>query len=158
MRRYLTLIALLTLPAFAQQKLQAPDLIALAKSGKPELRVAITGTFDSGALQDGTAWIGHGPDFFFAVETDIAPSLVIDEAAAKPMKQIAGSKLWYATLDGVKVGTAHTFHYMINGAAFGRSRDMPAFGPMSYAMPGSAAGNTVAEAHSCQQDIRRNEE
>ena len=90
MRRYLTLIALLTLPAFAQQKLQAPDLIALAKSGKPELRVAITGTFDSGALQDGTAWIGHGPDFFFAVETDIAPSLVIDEAAANITEAAAG--------------------------------------------------------------------
>ena len=146
MRRYPTLIVLLTLPAFAQQRLQAPDLIALAKSGGPELRGAIAGTFDAKALQDGTGWIGHGSEFFFAIVTDTEPSLVIDEAAAKPMKQIAGSKLWYATLDDVKVETAHTFHYMVNGAAFGGSLDMPAFGLMSYAMPGVARG-TLSPKH-----------
>jgi enterochelin esterase family protein len=146
MRRYLGLIALLTLTAFAQQKMQAPDLIALANSGKPELREAITRTFDARALQDGTGWIGHGPDFFFAIETDANPSLVMDDGAAKPMKQIAGSKLWYATLDDVKVGTAHTFHYMVNGAAFGGSLDMPAFGPLSYAMPGVPQG-TLSPKH-----------
>jgi len=140
MRKSLVLIALFALPAFAQQKLQAPDLIALAKSRKPGLSAAITGNFDAKALQDGTAWIGHGPDFFFAIQTDAEPSLVIDDGAAMLMKQVAGSKLWYRTADDVKVGTSHTFHYMVNGAALGGSLDMPAFGPMSYVMPGVPQG------------------
>jgi hypothetical protein len=83
MSRFLALIALWTLPGFAQQKMQASDLIALANSGKPELRTAITGTFDAKALQDGTAWIGHGPEFSFAIETDTEPSLVVDDAAER---------------------------------------------------------------------------
>jgi hypothetical protein len=140
MRKYLFLIALFAPHAFAQQnapqKMQAPDLIALAKSGKPGLSAAITASFDAKALQDGTAWLGHGPDFFFAIQTDAKPSLVLDDGAAAPMKQITGSKLWYAAVDNMRTGTAHTFHYLVNGAALGGSLDMPAFGPMSYAMPG----------------------
>ena len=42
MRTALLLLAAITLPALAQQKLQAPDLIALADSNKPGLRDAIT--------------------------------------------------------------------------------------------------------------------
>jgi hypothetical protein len=52
MRTALFLLATLTLPALAQQKMQAPDLIALAQSGKPGLHEAITSSFDAKALQD----------------------------------------------------------------------------------------------------------
>lgn len=70
----------------------------------------------------------------------------MDDGAAKPMKQVAGSKLWYATLDDAKVGSAHTFHYVVHGAAVGGSLDMPALGPMSYAVPGVPQG-TLSPKH-----------
>ncbi len=154
MTKFLALFALLALPApaqqnaqqNAQQRIQAPDLIALAKSGKPGLSAAITASFDAKALQDGTAWLGHGPDFFFAIQTDAKPSLVLDDGAPAPMKQIAGSKLWYASATDIKTGTSHTFHYLVNGTALGGSLDMPAFGPMSYAMPGVPQG-TLSPMH-----------
>jgi len=159
MRTALILLAALTLAAPAQQnaqqnaqsKLQAPDLIALASSGKPGLHDAIAASFDAKTLQDGTAWSGHGPQFFFAIQTsdqtaDANPSLVIDDAAPTPMRQVAGSNLWFATVTGIKTGASHTFHYMVNNAPFGGSVDMPAFGPMSYAMPGVPQGK-LSERH-----------
>lgn len=136
----------MALPAFAQQKMQAPDLIALANSGKPGLRDAITSSFDAKALQDGTAWSDHGPHFFFALQTDAKPSIVIDDGPAAAMRPVAGTKLWYAAVDDMKVGASHTFHYVVNGAAFGGSVDVPAFGPMSYAMPGVPQG-TLSPMH-----------
>jgi enterochelin esterase family protein len=147
MRKALLLFVCLTLSAFAQQKLQAPDLIALANSGKPGLREGVTSTFDAKALQDGTAYNSHGPQFFFALQTaDAHPALVIDDSAPTSMQQIAGSNLWYATPAGIRTGTSHTFHYLINGAPFGGSVDVPAFGPMSYAMPGVPQGK-LSERH-----------
>jgi enterochelin esterase family protein len=133
-------ILFLALPAIAQRKMQAPELIALAKSGKPGLHEAISASFDAKALQSGTAWNSHGPEFFFATEADTPPALVIDDGAPKPMKQVEGSKLWYGTVTDMRVGASHTFHHMVNGSAFGGSVDVPAFGPMSYAMPGVPQG------------------
>lgn len=146
MRTAILVLATLTLPSFAQQKLQAPDLIALADSGRPGLREAIAASFDAKALQDGTAYNSHGPQFFFALDAETQPSLVIDDGAAAPMKQITGSRLWYATVTNIRTGASHTYHYLINGAPFGGSVDMPAFGPMSYAMPGVPQGK-LSERH-----------
>jgi enterochelin esterase-like enzyme len=146
MRKALLLLATLALPAFAQQKMQAPDLISLATSGKPGLHDAIVFTFDDKALKDGTAWTGHGSQFFFAIEADVQPSLVIDDATATTMKPVAGSRIWYATVGDVRVGASHTFHYLVNGMPVGGSEDMPAFGPMSYAMPGVPQG-TLSPKH-----------
>src|SRR5580704_11358019 len=71
--------ALLTLlfssPTHAAEKSTAPQLIALAKSGSPTLRDAITTTFDAKDLKAGTAWIGRGPDFFFPIESSAKPAL-----------------------------------------------------------------------------------
>jgi enterochelin esterase-like enzyme len=142
----LILIAALSQRASAQQKLQAPELIALADSGKPGLREAITSTFEAKALQDGIAYNSHGPQFFFAVEIAATPTLVIDERPSKPMKQVAGSNIWYATIDDMKVGSAHTFHYLVNNEPYGGSVDVPAFGPMSYAMAGVPQGK-LSERH-----------
>src|SRR5271163_1820386 len=109
----------LTLPAVAQQKLSAPQLIDLAKSHSPTLETAIIATFDAKDLKEGTAWAGHGPDFFFATKSDSQPSLVIDDAAGTPMQRIAGSDLWYGIARIDPVGTLHAFHYLVSGAPFG---------------------------------------
>jgi hypothetical protein len=79
--------------ALGAEKRSAQQLIDLAKANSPSLREAITTTFDVKDLKEGTAWVGHGPDFFFAIETTAKPSLVIDEKPAVPMQQVAGSDL-----------------------------------------------------------------
>jgi len=147
MRKSVTFLALLVLPAIAQQKkLDAPELIALASSSSPTLHDAVVASFPANELKAGTAWSSHGPNFFFAIDSAAQPSLVIDDAAPSPMTQIAGSTLWYATNTTVRTGASHTFHYVLNGAAFGGSVDVPAFGPMSYAMPGVPQG-TLSPMH-----------
>jgi hypothetical protein len=82
MRKLVLLALSLTLPAVAQQKLSAPQLIDLASAHSPTLPQAITSTFDAKDLKEGTAWAGHGPDFFFATEAPAQPTLVIDDAPA----------------------------------------------------------------------------
>ena len=57
-----------SLPSFAAEKSTALQLVDLAKTNSPALRDAVTNTFDAKDLKDGTAWSGHGPDFFFALE------------------------------------------------------------------------------------------
>ena len=64
----------LSASAFAADKSSATQLIDLAKSNSAALREAITATFDPKTLTEGTAWAGHGPDFFFAVQ---APSAAL---------------------------------------------------------------------------------
>src|SRR5271156_1382212 len=132
----------LTLPAVAQQKLSAPQLIDLAKSHSATLETAITATFDAKDLKEGTAWAGHGPDFFFATESASQPTLVIDDAAAAgtQMQPITGSDLWYGVAHIEPLGKLHSFHYVVNGAAFGGRLDLPAFGPLSYLQPGVPSG------------------
>jgi enterochelin esterase family protein len=136
----LLLLLSLAFPVLAADKLSAPELIALAKAHSPKLQADIEGTFTDKDLKEGTAWAGHGSDFFFAINATSAPSLVIDESAAEPMEQISGSNLWYAPTHVEPVGHMHQFHYVIGGAPFGGRLDMPAFGPLSYLEPGTPTG------------------
>jgi enterochelin esterase-like enzyme len=134
----------LAAPAWAADKLTAPDLIALAKAHSTELRAAIVASFDAKDLKEGTAWSGHGPEFFFAVESAAPPALVVDEGAALPMTQVSGSDsasaLWVAAAHIEPVGRLHQFHYLVRGARFGGRLDLPAFGPLSYLQPGVPSG------------------
>jgi enterochelin esterase-like enzyme len=136
-------------PAFAAEKSTPTQLIDLAKSNSPALKDAIVNTFDAKELKDGTAWIGHGPDFFFAIEAPAKPSLVIDGAAGPQMQNLQGSQLWYTSAHIEPVGRLHSFHYFINGAngsaKFGGRLDLPAFGPLSYPQPGVPSGTLSAK-------------
>jgi enterochelin esterase-like enzyme len=138
------LFILLGSPVFAAEKSTAAQLIELAKSNSPALKGAITDTFDGKELKDGTAWIAHGPDFFFAIETTSKPALFIDGASSASMKNLSGSDLWYAPARIEPVGTLHAFYYVLNGAKdgekFGGRLDLPAFGPLSYQQSGIPAG------------------
>jgi enterochelin esterase-like enzyme len=137
-------IALLSLcllaPAFAAEKQSATQLIELASSHGAGLREAISASFDAKDLKEGTAWSGHGADFFFAMEAASQPSLVIDETPARPMERLADSDLWYATAHIEPVARLHSFHYLVDGAKFGGRLDLPAFGPLSYLQPGVPSG------------------
>ena len=133
-------------PAFAAEKQSAPQLIDLANSHSASLREAITASFDAKDLKEGTAWAGHGPDFFFATESASQPSLVIDGAPGQQMQQLTGSDVWFAPARIEPVGRLHSFHYLINGAQFGGRLDLPAFGPLSYLQPGVPSGKLSEKA------------
>ena len=138
------LILLMIAPVWATEKSDATQLIALAKSNSPELREAITSTFEAKALTDGTAWIARGPDFFFATEAPAKPELFIDGKPGPPMQNLPGSALWYAPAHIEPVGKLHFFHYLVQGAKFGGSLNLPAFSPLSYQQPGVPAGTLSA--------------
>ena len=126
--------------AFGVEKRSATELVALAKANSPELQAAIRDTFIAKALKEGTAWAGRGAEFFFAVETDPRPSLVIDDAPGPKMKQISGTQLWYASARIEPLGRLHSFHYLVKGSKFGGSLDVPAFTADSYQQPGVPSG------------------
>src|SRR4051812_43102291 len=126
--------------AFAAEKKSATELIALANARSTELQAAITATFEPKALKEGTAWSGRGPEFFFAVESASQPSFVIDDASGPKMERIGETQLWYGSARIEQLGKLHSFHYIINGAKFGGSLDLPAFTADSYQQAGVPAG------------------
>ena len=126
------------------EKSAAPQLIELAKSNSPQLHNAIVATFDPKDLQSGKAFIGQGPDFFFATESNSKPALFIDDASGPEMHQISGTNLWYAPARIERIGTSHTFHYLVAHEKFGGSYDVPVYTPDSYRHPGVPSG-TLSE-------------
>ncbi len=134
------LAALLVISAAAAEKMSAPQLIELARSHSPKLADAIAASFSAKDLKDGTAWAGQGPDFFFVIEAAAKPTLMIDDSAGPPMRQIKGNRLWYATARIEHLGRLHAFHYVIAGNNFGGNLNVPAFGPLSYLQPGLPSG------------------
>jgi enterochelin esterase family protein len=126
--------------ASAAEKLNATQLIELARTASPKLEEAITATFEAKDLREGTAWTGRGPDLFFVLEAATKPELLIDDAAGPPMQQLAGSRLWYAAARIEQAGRLHSFYYMLNGSKFGGKLDVPVFTPLSYQQPGVPSG------------------
>jgi enterochelin esterase-like enzyme len=140
MRLALLLLLLVPISSSAADKLSAGQLAELARSGSPDLKNAITATFDAKDLKEGTAWTGHGPDFFFATEAPVAPTLVIDDSGKISMQQLVNTQLWYASARIEQVGRLHSFYYLVNESRFGGRLDLPAFAPLSYLQPGVPSG------------------
>jgi enterochelin esterase family protein len=132
--------SVLAADAQATQKLSALQLIEMAKSGNAALGEAIEASFDAKDLSEGTAWSGHGPGFFFAIQSASEPSFVIDSSAAVKMRRLADSDIWFVTVQIEPVGRLHAFHYLVNGSSIGGRLDLPAFGPLSYQQPGVPSG------------------
>jgi enterochelin esterase-like enzyme len=124
----------------AAEKSTATQLIELAKSNSPALKDAITNTLDAQELKDGTAWIGHGSDFFFAIEAAAKPALVIDGNPGPQMQSLSGTSLWYGSAHIEPVGRLHFFSYVLRGTKFGGRLDLPVFTPLSYQQPGIPSG------------------
>jgi enterochelin esterase family protein len=130
--------------ATAADKSSALQLIELTKTPGPALRDAIMATFDAKDLQEGSAWAGHGSDFFFATRATSIPLLMIDDMPGPEMHSLAGTELWFSSATIDQVGKLHSFHYVINGTKFGGKLDVPAFTPLSYLQPGVPSG-TLSE-------------
>ena len=125
--------------AFGADKLTAPELIALTKGNPAKLQEALVANLGEDAIEKGTAVLGRGPDFIFAVASASRPVLMLDEEAGPPMKEIPKSDIWYG-VGKFAVGTGHQFEYRIDGKPFGGKTDIPAYGPESYPKPGVPEG------------------
>ena len=145
MRNWPYISILLTLNAAAQApRPTAPQLSAMAKAHAAGLRGAIAASFSDRELKAGTAALGLGQDFFFALEAPSRPILFIDDVAGPAMTQISGSSIWYAAATITQVGKLHAFHYMVNNVKFGGRLDLPAYEPLWYPQPGVPKG-TLSE-------------
>jgi enterochelin esterase-like enzyme len=129
----------------AGEKLNATQMAELARSKSPALQQAILANLDAKALQEGTAWLGRGPDFFFAVEAASQPALLIDDVPGPKLEHIADSNLWYASAQIAGVGKLHSYQYLLDGKKLGGSLNLPAFGPLSYLQPGVPSGTLSAK-------------
>lgn len=122
------------------EKHTVQELLQLSHKSSSAFHQALLATLDPGEIRKGTAVLGEGPDFIWAVEAEMQPALYIDDEAAGKMSRLAGTKIWFY-IGQLKTGTAHWFHYVVNGARFGGRNDIPAFGPDSYEHAGVPRGH-----------------
>jgi enterochelin esterase family protein len=118
----------------------AVELIRMADDHSPLLQQAIDESFPAKAVELGRVWVGDRHDFFFAVRTIRKPTLVIDDVPGPEMQSLGSTNLWYAHARIKRVGALHSFYYRVEGKQFGGSVNMPAFGDLSYPMPGVKSG------------------
>lgn len=118
----------------------ATELVRLARQQNPRLEQAIAASFPPRAVELGRVWAGQEHDFFFTVRTHSKPQLVIDDGPELAMDCIPGTDLWYAAPKIERLGTLHSFHYVIDGKPFGGNVNVPAFGELSYRLPGVKSG------------------
>jgi enterochelin esterase-like enzyme len=128
---------LLASGAAAAEKLSAPQLIAEMKSAR--FKEALLATLSEAEIKKGTAVLGEGPDFIWAVESDNPPTLYVDDSPVGSMTRLAGTRVWYQT-GKLKTGTSHAFYYMAGGGRMGGRSDVPAYGPDSYEKSGVLKG------------------
>ncbi len=140
--RTAVLLALISCSVIAQavEKMNATQLIQLAKSHKAGLAQAVIASFDDKDLKAGTAWMGYGPDFLFVTQAASRPQLIIDDTNGPAMRSLKTSSLWYGVARIEAVGKLHAFHYLINGQPFGGDLNLPAFGSLSYQQAGVPSG------------------
>jgi enterochelin esterase family protein len=126
---------------YAMERAAMDQLLAMARSRSdaPEFRDALVKRLGEAPIKAGEAFDSNGPDFVWAVEAAAQPTLVVDDQPAGAMRRIAGTNLWFHT-GQLRVGTSHRFHYLVNGAKFGGSVDVPAYTLDSYARPGVPQG------------------
>jgi enterochelin esterase-like enzyme len=141
MKHKLILPLILVSSALAADKLPASKLIEMSRQEvqSPAFREALLATAGADAVQKGTAFVGEGPEFLFAVEAVSKPQLFIDDKPGAGMSQLSGSNLWMGSAQ-LRTGHSHTFHYIVDGKRFGGNMNVPAYGPDSYQKPGVPEG------------------
>jgi enterochelin esterase-like enzyme len=129
------------LNGYGMERAAMDQLLTLSRTrpDSAEFSEALVKHLGDAPIKSGEAYNSNGPDFVWAVETSTQPTLVIDDQPVGAMRRIAGSNLWFH-LGQLRAGTSHRFHYLIDGARFGGSYDVPAYTPDSYARPGVPQG------------------
>jgi enterochelin esterase family protein len=129
---------LLACSAFAAGKVSAPELIRMSQSNAPGFHQALVDSLGGPQIKKGTAILGQGPDFIWAVEAASIPTLVVDRSEVGPMTRLEGN-LWFY-VGQLKVGTSHSFYYMVGAQRLGGNLNVPALAPEAYEHPGVPKG------------------
>ena len=77
-----------------------------------EFRAALVEALGEENIVKGTAVLGEGPDFVFAMESRETPTLYVDDEAAGRMRPIRGTPLWYSVMK-LETGRSHSFYYLV---------------------------------------------
>ncbi len=141
MRKILLLLLGAAFHSSAEEKPPVSKLLEMAahKANSSEFKEALLAAVKPADIKKGTAFVGEGPDFLWAVESPSKPALFVDDEARPGMRQIKGSGIWIET-GKLATGRSHAFHYVIDGKPFGGRFDVPAYGPDSYPKPGVPQG------------------
>jgi enterochelin esterase-like enzyme len=142
LRLYFSALIALACTLSAAQKATVADLIRLSLSDHTAFRNALVATLGAAQIQKGVAVYGEGPYFVWAVEAEKTPILYVDRAPVGPMMRVEGN-LWYH-MGQLRTGATHSFYYLVDGAPFGGSFNLPAAGPDSYEHAGVPRG-TLSE-------------
>jgi enterochelin esterase-like enzyme len=128
------------------EKLPPLKLIELSRSSPngPQFREALVTTLGERRIQAGTAHIGEGPDFLWAIEASSPPHLIVDDQPRPPMTRIQGTDLWFET-GKLTTGKNHTYYYMVDDRRTGGDVNVPAYGPDSYEHPDVPKGTLSAQ-------------
>jgi enterochelin esterase family protein len=95
-------------------------------------------------LKAGSAAAGEHGEFVFAIETEKQPEIEITniKETLPPAKPWQLGKLWvYQT--SLKIGTAYSFTWTLDGKNIGGANDLPAFTEDAYPKPGVPQGKVV---------------
>src|SRR5580698_10564432 len=118
------------------------ELIDAARANSPRLKELLDRKDEWGnripelSGRDGVAvW---GQEFFFAVQSASAATVVIDGEAPVPLKQVPGTNYWYL-LKRLRLGTTHQYHYSGGGREIG-GYQVAGYNPDSYPIAAVARG------------------
>jgi enterochelin esterase-like enzyme len=141
MKRRILLPLIFSLSAIGADKVTNGRLLEMAKQDlqSATFRETLLVTAGADTVQKGTAFVGEGGDFLFAVESASRPQIIIDDQPGPALTQLNGSALWVARSQ-LRTGYPHAFHYIVDGKRFGGNLNVPAFGPDSYQQPGVPEG------------------
>src|SRR6266849_6862016 len=94
--------------------------IAAARTGSPALKGLLTQMFPTLQERGGAAVWKY--DFLFAVDAPkvSAVALAVDAQPPAPMKQIAGSTIWYR-LENLRLGRTHRYQFFGDGKLLGNT-------------------------------------
>ena len=118
------------------------ELIDAARADSPKLKELLDRKDQWGNRipelngRDGVAvW---GQEFFFAVQSPSAATVVIDGAPPVPLKQLPDTNYWYL-LKRLRLGTTHQYHYFGGGREIG-AYQVAGYNPDSYPIAGVPRG------------------
>lgn len=115
-------------------------LIQLARSqpASEAFRTELIAAMGGDSIRAGTAIVGNGPDFIWAVESAAPLVLYVDDEEYADMQNASGN-LWFH-VGKLATGDAHKFHYMVGNTAMGGALNIAAYTPDSYAQRGVPKG------------------
>jgi len=118
------------------------ELIDAARADSPRLKELLDRKDEWGNRipelngRDGVAvW---GQEFFFAVQSASAATVVIDGEPPVPLKQAPGTNYWFL-LKRLRLGTTHQYHYFGGGREIG-AYQVAGYNPDSYPIAGVPPG------------------